>query len=1287
MSDFLLTNRKSGGLLVWDNTAKKYSEHPSFAVQSGIDGSVLWTLQKHIDQTIDGTTVLSHFKQQCVVAGASGVTIVNNADVTIPFSRSVKTTGYCEIRSDSYIPVIPGERLYMEVWAYRPNGAPGDVGSLYMGAMAFDKDKAPLDANAGLNSIGYAVAAATVPTTGVWTKYNGYVTVPTSHTPYNGSDGAGCRYIFPLLLVNYASGTIETHISGAIIRRVNVFRDHGIVALGLNSNTGIGTATPNEKLHVTGGILTTGTANNTNYDGTIIDRTGTVSRIISGNTAGSGSQLQFYTAYTSGAESLALQINELGNVDIYGERLKLGGTAFNAVINTINSLRINIDSNNDNDGETFTIGKDQETIDNNNVLFRVQEDGKVGIGLSGPATTLHVRGILEQAVRFDLNDSTVGKYSGLSLMSNNGATGDSQLRAYNTGATSSDLRLYTRNSGTVTEQMRITAAGSVGIGIDPGSKLHVVSANSGEFAAQITHSGTTGAHGLYVSIGAAATGYPLGIAVGATEVFRIANTGVATVVSSADTPMVVTSSAGSSYIRFINSVDNLCFIGANGDKLSLHTNGSERMTVHDNGNVGIGAPEYTKLTVGGTITATDDTTARAYLFAGSTTISLKGRNQLDSGYVSAIYDSLQHIFQASATEIARITSTGLGVGNVSPAVRLHVKSTAAEVMRLETTAAPGAGANYFSFYDNTARKGYVGYGGAGSDNFYITNEVANAYILIMPTGTGAILCGTSANDGQGAVQVGGSVSTRNAGVDGSYGTVLTGVYSSNLTEKNTISSSVSSTASNSGWSFAVSNGGGLATTTEVMRINRDAVRLLGSTRLGIGVTNPGYNLEINGTGLVSGSFQVNGNLITAGNIIASNSSSNPLRLGIDEAETMRIDTSGNVLIKSTALDPVYTQMSSTSNPDFQIRDITTIMSLVGTNTSTNGAHLCLGKIRGGSAGAVQANDSLGVINFQGADGTKLANRSSEIRGEVDGTVSTSIVPGRLVFSTASTSGVLLDRLSIDSSGRALLATTASRSVSGVTAKLQIEDTADTAALSVVRNTADGFGPYIMMSKSRGSTNGSVTAVNSGDTLGSLVWTGADGTDLNATAATLSCVVDSTPGSNDMPARLVFSVSSDGTENPSERLRISATGHLTPGTTDNTQNFGSGANRWATIYAGTGSINTSDAREKTEVWPLTESELKAASLIAKAIGGYKWLYAIKEKGDAARTHIGTTVQTAIGILDQQGLDPMAYAFICYDQWVEEGVQKDRYSFRYDELAMFLIRAQEQRLERLEQALNI
>ncbi|HGV3476268.1 TPA: tail fiber domain-containing protein [Klebsiella quasipneumoniae subsp. similipneumoniae] len=162
------------------------------------------------------------------------------------------------------------------------------------------------------------------------------------------------------------------------------------------------------------------------------------------------------------------------------------------------------------------------------------------------------------------------------------------------------------------------------------------------------------------------------------------------------------------------------------------------------------------------------------------------------------------------------------------------------------------------------------------------------------------------------------------------------------------------------------------------------------------------------------------------------------------------------------------------------------------------------------------------------------------------------------------------------------------------------------------------------------------------------------------------------------------------------------GNLLP-RSDNAYSLGIAGYRVSVVYAGSGTINTSDARLKTEVRDFNSNEIKAAQLLAKEIGFYKWNDSVVEKGEDAREHCGMTVQKAMEIMESCNLDPFNYGFICYDKWEEEvRVNEydendnpietivpagDRYSFRIDQLNMFIVRGQEARLEAIENALGL
>jgi len=67
-------------------------------------------------------------------------------------------------------------------------------------------------------------------------------------------------------------------------------------------------------------------------------------------------------------------------------------SAGTSVQNASTDVRINIDSNNNGTGDYFEIAHNVNTMTGGTVLFRVQDDGNVGIGTTGPGSLLDVNG-------------------------------------------------------------------------------------------------------------------------------------------------------------------------------------------------------------------------------------------------------------------------------------------------------------------------------------------------------------------------------------------------------------------------------------------------------------------------------------------------------------------------------------------------------------------------------------------------------------------------------------------------------------------------------------------------------------------------------------------------------------------------------------------------------------------------------------------------------------------------------------------------------------------------------
>ena len=111
--------------------------------------------------------------------------------------------------------------------------------------------------------------------------------------------------------------------------------------------------------------------------------------------------------------------------------------------------------------------------------------------------------------------------------------------------------------------------------------------------------------------------------------------------------------------------------------------------------------------------------------------------------------------------------------------------------------------------------------------------------------------------------------------------------------------------------------------------------------------------------------------------------------------------------------------------------------------------------------------------------------------------------------------------------------------------LQIEGTTgQTSSMSITRNTAGTSPPYLQFGKTRGTSVGSNTIVQSGDTLGIITFCGADGTNRDTNAAMIQVDVGGTPGENDLPGRMKFKTTADNSNTPVERMRIDENGRVT-----------------------------------------------------------------------------------------------------------------------------------------------
>lgn len=126
--------------------------------------------------------------------------------------------------------------------------------------------------------------------------------------------------------------------------------------------------------------------------------------------------------------------------------------------------------------------------------------------------------------------------------------------------------------------------------------------------------------------------------------------------------------------------------------------------------------------------------------------------------------------------------------------------------------------------------------------------------------------------------------------------------------------------------------------------------------------------------------------------------------------------------------------------------------------------------------------------------------------------------------------------------------------------------------------ADANGPQFNFAKSRHATKGSHTVVQDADDLGVLMFRGSDGTNF-IQGAWIIAEVSGTPGTNDMPTRLLFGTTADGASSPTNRMIISADGAVTPAANDGTA-LGSTSLQWSDLHLAEGGVINFDNGDLT-----------------------------------------------------------------------------------------------------------
>ena len=348
--------------------------------------------------------------------------------------------------------------------------------------------------------------------------------------------------------------------------------------------------------------------------------------------------------------------------------------------------------------------------------------------------------------------------------------------------------------------------------------------------------------------------------------------------------------------------------------------------------------------------------------------------------------------------------------------------------------------------------------------------------------------------------------------------------------------------------------------------NVERLRIDSSGNVGIGTSSPDEALEVfgniklsqtstqlvfedsNSANLTINKFQsYDGALIADVDPSNNGSVASTFRVSVDGTERLRINNSGAFGVAGAnfgTAGQVLTSNGSSAAPSWE----TVSGGSSQWDDVTGGINYAGGNVGIGATSPVAKLDLRGNLRISGGGsdtGTGLVGYT-----ESSGEFKSVLAAYRMAFFTGFNNS-RTESVRIDNSGNLLVNISSARTnykfnATSISPLFQLESTGGNTSFGIIRNSNSGNAGTIYLAKSRGTTDGSNTIVQQGDRLGSLSFNGADGTDL-VTAARIDAEVDGTPGTNDMPGRLLFFTTSNGGSTPQERMRITSAGNVGIGT--------------------------------------------------------------------------------------------------------------------------------------------
>jgi hypothetical protein len=509
---------------------------------------------------------------------------------------------------------------------------------------------------------------------------------------------------------------------------------------------------------------------------------------------------------------------------------------------TVSNANLHIGANNGYDTVFFNGPADER--------MRITSTGNVGIGTNSPNRKIHI--VSSEYVIGDFVRST-GTNAYLSFQdqttSGSGFVG--------VGAAGNDLLLRSGNL----ERVRVISNGNVGIGTtNPARRLEVYDSSSSIISQFRSGSGTSsficfandGSTADQVRIGSISTN--LVLSTNYTERMRVdssGNVGIGTTSPNAKLHVYNTGNGEIEVERASGALINIQAQSAKGvigtdsnHTLSLKTNSSERLTILNTGNVGIGTTSPSqKLDVVGSAQITDDIYLGRYIFHDGDTNTWLGFPSTDS-----------FVVRTNGSDRFYINSSGnVGIGTNSPSSKLQVNgdltvgddSTVGSFINVIAAGASQDAGIRFGSESNTDSKAAIYTNTSNSDLHF---DVTESTRMLIDSGTGNVGIGTTSpqeklhvqnyttGESHQAMFKGGAVTVG----DYSYISLNNGYGAEYNKEVRLAAVSEQSNSNKTGFAILTSPDSTGASGHERLRVTADG-------NVGIGTTSPGHELVVQGT--------------------------------------------------------------------------------------------------------------------------------------------------------------------------------------------------------------------------------------------------------------------------------------------------------------------------------------------------------------------------------------------------------------------------------------------------------